>query len=76
MGIRTCRWSACSLSVSHGQAEGHDPIPRRWVLPRVHVDRDLEVGGHAERFLRDTRGSTGDEITRDLIYGRLFLTLL
>lgn len=25
MGIRTCRWSACSLSVSHGQAEGHDP---------------------------------------------------
>lgn len=29
MGIRTCRWSVCSLSVSHGQAEGHVTQARR-----------------------------------------------
>lgn len=45
MGIRTCRWSVCSLSVSHGQAEGHvTQARRRGRFPALAFDSTQQSG--------------------------------
>lgn len=49
MGIRTCRWSVCSLSVSHGQAEGHvtQARRRRGRFPALAFDSTQQSGSTA-----------------------------